>query len=87
MPIFDTKGNIPEGSENWTTDQWADHYYNLDDNVDVDPYVPEDNHTYIGETATCQSCFGEKVWCSGCQMYTATCCEEYGTCMCSQLML
>lgn len=32
---------------------------------------------------TCPDCGGQMEWCEGCQMYSKTCCEEYGTCMCS----
>ena len=33
--------------------------------------------------ATCILCGGQMVWCSCCRMYSSTCCEDYGTCMCS----
>jgi hypothetical protein len=35
------------------------------------------------KSSTCSWCGGEKRWCSCCDMWTRTCCEEYGTCMCS----
>jgi hypothetical protein len=31
----------------------------------------------------CDSCGGREQWCSCCQMWTKTCCVDYGTCMCS----
>ncbi len=31
----------------------------------------------------CIKCGGYMTWCSGCEMWSETCCEEYGTCMCS----
>ena len=34
-------------------------------------------------TAYCDVCGGQMVWCSGCEVYSRTCCEQYGTCMCS----
>jgi len=33
--------------------------------------------------ATCPYCFGTRSWCSCCQMWSSSCCEEYGTCQCS----
>jgi hypothetical protein len=35
------------------------------------------------DTEDCYECGGQMIWCTICQMYTRTCCEEYGTCMCS----
>ena len=35
------------------------------------------------DTKECDDCGGVMVWCSGCEMYTATCHEEYGSCQCS----
>jgi hypothetical protein len=35
------------------------------------------------KNSRCSWCGGEKRWCSSCDMWTRTCCEEYGTCMCS----
>jgi len=34
-------------------------------------------------TQRCDSCGGQMQWCELCQMFSKTCCEEYGTCMCS----
>jgi hypothetical protein len=34
-------------------------------------------------TEKCDWCDGEKQWCSVCQVYTRTCCVDYGTCQCS----
>ena len=31
----------------------------------------------------CPDCGGLMRWCSGCEMWTKTCCVDYGTCMCS----
>lgn len=33
--------------------------------------------------STCPNCGGTMSWCSCCQMWTRTCCVEYGTCQCS----
>lgn len=35
------------------------------------------------ETDDCPSCGGTMTWCESCMMWTQTCCEEYGTCLCS----
>ena len=32
---------------------------------------------------TCEWCGGEMQWCPVCDRWTSTCCQEYGTCMCS----
>lgn len=35
-------------------------------------------------TRDCTSgCGGQEVWCNCCEMFTQTCCVDYGTCMCS----
>ena len=31
----------------------------------------------------CPDCGGQRSWCSGCQVWSQTCCVEYGTCQCS----
>jgi hypothetical protein len=31
----------------------------------------------------CDECGGRMSWCTCCQMWSRTCCEDYGTCMCS----
>ena len=31
----------------------------------------------------CNTCYREMEWCEGCNMWSCTHCEEYGTCMCS----
>jgi hypothetical protein len=31
----------------------------------------------------CPECGGQMTWCSGCQVWSRTCCEKYGTCMCN----
>lgn len=36
-----------------------------------------------GTAESCESCGGFMSWCSCCQQWSRTCCEEYGTCMCS----
>lgn len=33
--------------------------------------------------STCPYCGGVMTWCSCCEMWSRTCCEEYGTCQCS----
>lgn len=33
--------------------------------------------------STCPYCGGTMSWCCVCQMWSRTCCEEYGTCQCS----
>lgn len=37
----------------------------------------------VNESEPCDYCGGQMRWCSCCNMYTKTCCVEYGTCMCS----
>lgn len=32
---------------------------------------------------TCPDCGNLMQWCSGCGVWTKTCCVDYGTCMCS----
>jgi len=32
---------------------------------------------------TCNLCGGEMTWCSSCEVWSSTCCCEYGTCQCS----
>ena len=41
------------------------------------------SHEYQGDEVTCPYCGGQMVWCTGCEMYSQVCCEEYGTCECS----
>jgi hypothetical protein len=53
----------------------------IDDNITTED--ADDDHTLTTAIALCDWCGGEKKWCSSCDMYTRTCCEEYGTCMCS----
>lgn len=31
----------------------------------------------------CTECGGHMTWCDLCNMWSRTCCDEYGTCMCS----
>lgn len=31
----------------------------------------------------CELCGGKMEWCSICKCWTATCCDDYGTCACS----
>ena len=33
--------------------------------------------------AICSHCGGIMTWCSCCEMFSSTCCEDYGTCLCS----
>ncbi|MBN1117790.1 MAG: hypothetical protein JXA77_11330 [Bacteroidales bacterium] len=33
--------------------------------------------------STCPNCGGTMHWCSTCQMWSRSCCVEYGTCQCS----
>jgi hypothetical protein len=35
------------------------------------------------EEGQCPYCYDDMTWCEGCRMYSSTCCEQYGTCMCS----
>jgi hypothetical protein len=31
----------------------------------------------------CYNCGGTMIWCESCQMWSQTCCEDCGSCMCS----
>jgi len=42
-----------------------------------------DNNHDASEDSTCDWCGGERTWCDACEMWSAYCCEEYGTCQCS----
>ena len=33
--------------------------------------------------AICDRCGEDMSWCNSCQMFTQTCCVDYGTCQCS----
>lgn len=35
------------------------------------------------DDSNCDNCGGVMTWCEGCRMYSKTCCEDYGTCLCS----
>lgn len=48
-----------------------------EDDYDDDRYFEELDEDY------CCDCGGIMEWCDCCAMYTKTCCEDYGTCMCS----
>ena len=54
-------------------------------NMGDEPRYEEDNEPdgYYGEDMRCGSCEGYMLWCSCCEVYTQTCCVDYGTCMCS----
>lgn len=42
-----------------------------------------DNKIYAKKNGWCPDCGGQMTWCESCRMWSAYCCEEYGTCMCS----
>jgi len=42
-----------------------------------------DEKQFVPEIETCYHCGGAAPWCSVCNVYTSTCCVDYGTCMCS----
>lgn len=50
---------------------------------EYDDEVPEQWDGDSDGDSRCPYCCGEMEWCSICQMWTSTCCEEYGTCQCS----
>lgn len=41
------------------------------------------NYDYQGDYMACDDCDGEMMWCTCCEVYTKTCCVDYGTCYCS----
>ena len=43
---------------------------------------PDANNDYA-EVGECPDCGGTMEWCTCCQVWTQTCCEDYGTCECS----
>ena len=45
------------------------------------PDLCEDCHDDAVQCDLCSD--GEMSWCSCCEVYTSTCCCDYGTCMCS----
>lgn len=53
----------------------ADIYGYADEDEDVD----NEPERYVD----CPNCDGTMVWCSLCDMYTQTCCVDYGTCPCN----
>ena len=40
-------------------------------------------HLYGRGTQECHMCGGQMSWCSSCEVWSSTCCCEYGTCQCS----
>jgi len=38
---------------------------------------------FLAKEGVCPECGGEMTWCDICRMYSADCCQEYGTCACS----
>jgi len=48
----------------------------------LEPKEISENEDEHGDP-TCDLCGGEQQWCPVCDRWTATCCQEYGTCMCS----
>lgn len=55
----------------------------VEDDVSDDADEYEDVYTYDGDTKRCEDCGGEMKWCTSCNMYSKTCCDDYGTCACS----
>jgi len=43
----------------------------------------EDDDLWDSDAGKCPDCGGQMLWCSCCEVYTQTCCVDYGTCMCS----
>jgi len=37
---------------------------------------------FVPNSIPCE-CGGEMIWCTCCHMYSQSCCEDYGTCLCS----
>ena len=55
--------------------------------IPEDPVHPlnEDDVEVVNETyyKRCEECGGQMEWCDTCQMWSRTCCEEFGSCQCS----
>lgn len=43
----------------------------------------DEEYTDYAEPGRCPECGGEMTWCELCQMWSRTCCEDFGTCECS----
>lgn len=51
----------------------------MEEDDDVDSIEYKDGT----KTARCPDCGGRMRWCESCQAWTKTCCNEFGTCLCS----
>lgn len=51
--------------------------------ADIYGYEDEAEDNEPERYADCPNCDGTMVWCSLCDMYTQTCCVDYGTCPCN----
>ena len=40
-------------------------------------------NTYGRGTKKCPDCGNHMSWCSSCEVWSQTCCQDYGTCQCS----
>ena len=49
-------------------EEYEEYWYDSDLDEESDDY--------------CDQCGGHMKWCDSCGMYTRTCCEDYGDCMC-----
>ena len=45
----------------------------------------DDDYRYEthGDPSKCEYCGGTLTWCETCKVWSRTCCESYGSCMCS----
>jgi hypothetical protein len=48
----------------------------MDDKLNEEPEIHETERR-------CEDCGGWMTWCESCEMWSRSCCQEYGTCMCS----
>jgi hypothetical protein len=45
--------------------------------------IEQEENSLSEEEECCDECGGQRRWCESCEMWSRTCCEHYGTCMCS----
>ena len=42
-----------------------------------------EEYTDYAEVSTCPDCGGMMEWCESCQVWSQSCCQEFGSCECS----
>ena len=49
----------------------------------MNEFVTDDDDERDESNSSCSNCGGTMTWCDLCRMWSKSCCEDYGTCMCS----